>query len=151
MNIKKRENEIGGGQSVKGGMLQRSIHIPPRTGVIHKNHACNGDASQNVKSEQSFGGICCHVCQINKLVNSDKDNILLAIKKQICEKYFYIVNILISLKTCLFRFYCYFCPQRISIPPLFKNLAQIYYEKKESASIFRWAINVWVPNERSNQ
>ena len=36
-------------------------------------------------------------------------------------------------------------------PPLFKNLAQIYYEKKESASIFRWAINVWVPNERSNQ
>lgn len=35
--------------------------------------------------------------------------------------------------------------------PLFKNLAQIYYEKKESASIFRWAINVWVPNERSNQ
>ena len=104
MNIKKRENEIGGGSILKGGMLQRSIHIPPRTGVIHKNHACNGDASQNVKSEQSFGGICCHVCQINKLVNSDKDNILLAIKKQICEKYFYIVNILISLKNMFIPF-----------------------------------------------
>ena len=49
-------------------------------------------------------------------------------------------------------FYCYFCPQRISIPPLFKNLAQIYYGKKKSLLvIFRWAINVWVPNERSNQ
>lgn len=33
-------------------------------------------------------------------------------------------------------FYCYFCPKRISIPPLFKNLTQIYYEEKESASIF---------------
>lgn len=35
--------------------------------------------------------------------------------------------------------------------PLFKNLTQIYYEEKESASIFRWVINVWMPNERSNQ
>lgn len=132
-------------------MLQRSIHIPPRTGVIHKNHACNGDASQDVKSEQSFGGICCHVCQINKLVNSDKDNILLAIKKQICEKYFYIVNILISLKNMFIPFLLLFLSAKNFYTPLFKNLAQIYYEKKESASIFRWAINVWVPNERSNQ
>ena len=61
MNIKKG-NEIGGGQSVKGDMLQRSIHIPPRTGVIHKNHACNSDASQDVKSEQSFGGYLLSWC-----------------------------------------------------------------------------------------
>lgn len=33
-------------------------------------------------------------------------------------------------------FYCYFCPQRISIPPLFKNLAQIYYEKKSLLVFF---------------
>lgn len=33
MNIKKG-NEIGGGQSVKGGMLQRSIHIPHEPGLF---------------------------------------------------------------------------------------------------------------------
>jgi len=92
-----------------------------------------------------------HTYQINKLVNSDKDNILLAIKKQIREKYFYIVNILISLKNMFIPFLLLFLSKRISIPPLFKNLTQIYYEEKESASIFRWVINVWMPNGRSNQ
>ena len=116
MNIKKGKTRSVGVNPVKGDMLQRSIHIPPRTGVIHKNHACNSDASQDVKSEQSFGGICCHVCQINKLVNSDKDNILLAIKKQICEKYFYIANILISLKNMFIPFYCYFVRKEFLYP-----------------------------------
>ncbi|KDS34172.1 hypothetical protein M098_4472 [Phocaeicola vulgatus str. 3775 SR(B) 19] len=46
------------------------------------------------------------------MVNSDKDSILLAIKKQICEKYFYIVNILISLKNMFIPFLLLFLSKK---------------------------------------
>lgn len=112
MNIKKGKTRSVGVNPLKAACSSGAYTYPHEPGVIHKNHACNGDASQNVKSEQSFGGICCHVCQINKLVNSDKDSILLAIKKQICEKYFYIVNILISLKNMFIPFLLLFLSKK---------------------------------------
>lgn len=31
------------------------------------------------------------------------------------------------------------------------SICSLIPEEKESASIFRWVINVWMPNERSNQ
>lgn len=44
--------------------------------------------------------------------NGTIDSILLAIKKQICEKYFYIVNILISLKNMFIPFLLLFLSKK---------------------------------------
>ena len=110
MNIKKGKTRSVGVNPLKAACSNGVYTYPHEPGLFTR--IMPAIVMPLKMSRASNRCICCHVCQINKLVNSDKDSILLAIKKQICEKYFYIVNILISLKNMFIPFLLLFLSKK---------------------------------------
>ena len=88
MNIKKGKTRSVGVNPLKAACSSGAYTYPHEPGLFTRIMPAMVMPLKMSRASNRFGGICCHVCQINKLVNSDKDNILLAIKKQICENIF---------------------------------------------------------------
>ena len=62
------EDEVGRGEAVPLSVAERGVDVRPGAGVVHRDHAGDGDAAQDVERKQSLSRLMGHGCSVGLFV-----------------------------------------------------------------------------------